>query len=85
MSKTFAVEQLGPCPRARDQRGHAVDLGGLTASLDSYGRPDLAVTVQLGRCRACGVALLAVAPSDAEDLAAAGVLLQVTGAEVVEQ
>lgn len=47
------------CPKSGYTRAHTWEPGDL-ADLVSYGNPDHGLTVRLGRCQRCGVALLAV-------------------------
>ncbi len=47
----------GPCPRSAGDRPHTWQPGDY-AELASYGQPDHAVSVWLGRCRHCAAPLL---------------------------
>ncbi|MCW3815709.1 hypothetical protein ONA91_14730 [Micromonospora sp. DR5-3] len=62
MAARFAVRPAGDCPAASSARPHAPMVDGDAAYLLSYGTPDHGVSVAVARCRACGVALLSVAP-----------------------
>jgi hypothetical protein len=55
----------GPCPRSAGDRPHTWRYGD-QADLVSYGDPDHGLSVWLGRCQYCAVALLAVTPLDAD-------------------
>jgi hypothetical protein len=57
--REFTVRPATAC--ASDQP-HTWRHHGDGADLIAYGVTDLGVTVQLGRCRYCGIALLAVGP-----------------------
>ena len=56
----FTVAVPGFCPAPVDNRPHTWIPDGDGADLLSYGHPDHGVTVLLGRCRHCGVALLSI-------------------------
>jgi hypothetical protein len=55
----FPVRPAAGCPR-RANKGHRFVPDGDSADLLAYGRPDHGVTVFLGRCQDCGIALLSV-------------------------
>ena len=60
----FVMRPLGVCPRSGGE--HVWVLDGDSADLVVYGKPDHGVSLDLGRCRACGIALLSVGPLGAE-------------------
>lgn len=62
MAVRFAVRPAGDCPAASSPRPHEPVVDGDAADLVSYGTSDLGVSVAVARCRACGIALLSVAP-----------------------
>ena len=68
----------GRCPQSADGRPHTWQ-SGASADLISFGAPDHGVTVYLGRCRSCAVALLTVTPLS-EDRRSGGPILEVHGA-----
>jgi hypothetical protein len=68
----------GRCPHSAEGRPHTWQ-SGASADLISFGAPDHGVTVYLGRCRSCAVALLTVTPLS-EDRCGGGWVLEVHGA-----
>lgn len=77
---TLTLAVPGPCPQSADRRAHTWQSGD-SADLISVGTPDHGVTVYLGRCRYCGVPLLAVARLS-EDRRGADPVLEVHGAQL---
>jgi hypothetical protein len=75
---TLAVP--GPCPQSADGRAHIWQSGD-SADLISYGPHDHGVSVYLGRCRSCTVALLSVIHMS-RDLRGGDPVLEVHGAEL---
>ncbi|MGQ0719324.1 MAG: hypothetical protein ACT4NP_18820 [Pseudonocardiales bacterium] len=69
-----------PCPRSADSRPHTWQPGA-SADLVSFGAPDHGLSVYLGWCRYCAVALLAVVPLS-EEIHSGGPFLEVPGAKL---
>jgi hypothetical protein len=83
----FMVRLACSCPKSSADASHSWDAdGGVSsggADLLTYGEPDRGVSVDLGRCTYCGVALLAVGAYGSES-ADRPVLLEVGGADLHE-
>jgi hypothetical protein len=60
MVKELAIQPVTGCPKSRDaQQAHTWEPGN-GADLIAYGQPDLGVSIDLGRCQYCKIALLSV-------------------------
>ncbi len=75
---TLTLAAAGPCPHSAKNRPHIWESGD-SADLVSLGPPDHGLSVYLGRCHSCAVALLAVVPLS-QDHRRGGLVLEVHGA-----
>lgn len=81
-SGALSLHMAGPCSASAASH---MWVPGDTDDLVSLGRSehaDFGVTVALGRCRYCALALLALAPMGADDPGADGLVYELRGAEL---
>ncbi len=71
----------GPCPRAAGDRPHTWQEGDY-AELVSYGQPDHAISVRLGRCSYCTAPLLRLQPLAEDSDPDGGPTYEARGAEL---
>jgi hypothetical protein len=84
-ASSFGAVEASVCPRSGVLRRPHDFRYGDRHDLNSYGSPDLGVTVCLGRCDRCGTPMLAVGPAGADTTAQMPVWLVLSGADLGEE
>lgn len=84
MAKELATQPAAGCPASRDAQQSHIWEPGHGADLLAYGKPDLGISVDLGRCRHCGVALLSIGEHGSEQTEQT-LTFEVRGAELLSE
>jgi hypothetical protein len=83
MAKELAIQAAGRCPTSRDAQLDHTWVPGDGADVLMYGDPDVGLSINLGRCRYCHVALLSIGEHGSEQREQT-LIFEVRGAELSE-